>query len=244
MRRRKSLEYNTKGRSRLFLSESARPFAVSFSPTGGMTELIVTDNTTQALVASAQAGNREAFQELVARYETRLREIVELRMGRQVRGKTELDDLMQETFLRAWESVSHFEWRHESGLLRWFVSIAENRIRDTVKGPRGREVLELHDQSPAENPSASRVARRDERFDRLKGALGHLSPHHREVIRLSRLEGLKIREVAQRMNRSETAVKNLLLRALRDLKSSFGDTESLHLPDRRIVSDGFNEHEL
>ncbi|MBI4582659.1 MAG: sigma-70 region 4 domain-containing protein [Planctomycetes bacterium] len=54
------------------------------------------------------------------------------------------------------------------------------------------------------------------------------------MILLSRVEGLKIKEVARLMNRSESAAKNLLFRALRELKSSFGDTESLNLPDRRL----------
>ena len=54
------------------------------------------------------------------------------------------------------------------------------------------------------------------------------------MILLSRIEGLSIKEIAQRMRRSESAVKNLLLRALKGLRSSFGDTESLRLPDRGI----------
>ena len=199
-----------------------------------MTELTMTDIGTQALVAKAQAGDREAFGGLVARYEDQLRERLGLRMRWQVRGKTELDDVLQETFLRAFESIAHFKWHDENRFIRWLLSIAENRIRDTVKGPRGKEVFEFHEQSTAECASPSRLARRDERFDRLKESLAHLSADHREVILLSRIEGLKIREVAQRMNRSQSAVKNLLLRALHELKSSFGDTESIHLPDRRL----------
>jgi len=208
-----------------------------------MTEIIVTDNTTEILVAKAQAGNRKAFENLVARYNGRLREAVEVRMGRQVRGKVELDDVLQETFLRAFESIVHFQWRNEGGFLRWLVAIAENRIRDEIKGPRGKEVLELDEQSPIENTSPSRMARRDERFDRLKESVALLSPDHREVILLSRIRGLKIREIAQQMGRSESAVKNLLLRALQELKSLFGDTESLHLPHRSLTSGNSHEDE-
>jgi DNA-directed RNA polymerase specialized sigma24 family protein len=54
------------------------------------------------------------------------------------------------------------------------------------------------------------------------------------VIVLARVEELKIREIAERMERSESAVKNLLLRALRELRQNFGDTESLRLPDRSL----------
>lgn len=202
-----------------------------------MTELIVTDNPTRTLVSKAQAGDRDAFDALVVRYEEPLREFTRLRMGRRVQGKLEPDDVLQETFLRAFESIACFQWRDESGFLRWLQSIAENRIRDAVKGPRGSEFLLLHEAAPGGSPSPSTQARRHERFDRLEKSLAHLSPDHRQVILLSRIEGLKIKEVARRMHRSESAIKNLLLRALRELKSSFGDTDSLHLPDRRLGSD-------
>ena len=48
------------------------------------------------------------------------------------------------------------------------------------------------------------------------------------------MEGLKVREIAERMGRSESAVKNLLFKATKKLKESFGDTESLNLPDRSL----------
>ncbi len=56
-----------------------------------------------------------------------------------------------------------------------------------------------------------------------------LSPEHQTVLELSRMEGQSIRKIAERMGRSESAVKNLLLRATRKLRESFGDTQSLGL---------------
>ena len=75
---------------------------------------------------------------------------------------------------------------------------------------------------------------RGERVDRLKAAMHRLSADHREVIHLARIQKLPFKEIATRMNRSPGAVKVLLLRALRELKRSFGETESLHLPDRSL----------
>ena len=80
--------------------------------------------------------------------------------------------------------------------------------------------------------------RREERLSRLQEALEALSPEHREVIRLARFEGLPLREVARRMGRSPGAVRQLLWRALQALKASFGDTESLHLPERGLEDGG------
>jgi RNA polymerase sigma-70 factor (ECF subfamily) len=92
--------------------------------------------------------------------------------------------------------------------------------------------------SPPSQISAGRALRREERFERLEKALRGLSPDHREVIVLARIEGLQMKEIAERLGRSNSAVKNLLLRALKELKSSFGDTESFHLPDRSLKGKG------
>ena len=89
--------------------------------------------------------------------------------------------------------------------------------------------------------SASKAERRNERLERFEKALNQLSPDYRQAIVLSRIEGLSIEEVARRMNRSPNAVSHILLRALRKLRARFGDTESLHLPDRGFGEGGLIE---
>ena len=76
--------------------------------------------------------------------------------------------------------------------------------------------------------------RRKERFDRLQEALKKLSPDHRQVILLARIEGLPMAQIAERMNRSPKAVHQLLWRALQNLRTTFGETESFRLPDLRL----------
>jgi RNA polymerase sigma-70 factor (ECF subfamily) len=76
--------------------------------------------------------------------------------------------------------------------------------------------------------------RREERLQRLEAALRELSPEHREVIVLSRIENLPLAEVAERMERTPVAVSGLLLRALRKLRAAFGETESFALPARGL----------
>ena len=199
-----------------------------------MTELTVNMDSTRALISKAQTGDREAFDAVMSQFLDGLRRFIRSRMGPRVLAKLEPEDVLQETLLGAFQSIRHFRWRGNAGVSRWLEAIAENRIRDAIKGPRGDRALELSVEIEGSSSSPSWHARRDERFDRLEESLAHLKPEHREVILLARIEGLKISEVARRMNRSESAVKNLLLRALRELKSSFGDTESLRLPNRRL----------
>ena len=78
---------------------------------------------------------------------------------------------------------------------------------------------------------------REERFDRLEEALKSLSPDYQKVILLARVERLHLDEVAERMGRSRGAVRQLLWRALHELKNVFGETESLHLPPRSLNSE-------
>ena len=118
--------------------------------------------------------------------------------------------------------------------MRWLGTIAENLILNASKKYARQKNLRLDRDVAASEISPSKALRREERFDRLESALKDLSEDYRTVILLSRIEGLSIKEIAPRMRRSESAVKNLLLRALKGLRSSFGDTESLRLPDRGI----------
>lgn len=189
------------------------------------------DRSTAALVADAQGGDRAAFDELVSRYRDRLSRQIRSRLGERVGSRVEIDDILQETVSRAFEAVGKFRWQGEESFYRWLGSIAEHLIWN-VSQKKSLDRLELKTDVPARDATPSREARRSERFDRLEEAINRLNPDQREALKLARLEGVKVREIAVRMNRSTKAVYALLSRALDELKESFGDTESLHLPDR------------
>ena len=88
---------------------------------------------------------------------------------------------------------------------------------------------------PDDGTSPTRQIRRQERFDRLEAAIERLSDDHREVIKMTRIDGIPVREVAERMHRSEKATYQLLWRATSKLKEVFGDTKSFRLPaDRNL----------
>jgi len=186
------------------------------------------------LVQKAQAGDRDAFDHLARQVEPRLDALVRSRMSKEMRAALEPADVLQETLLRAHGAIARFRWDGDDSLLRWLGAIAENVILNVTKRLARRPALRLERDVAAAGASPSKALRREERFDRLEEALRGLSADHRTVIRLSRLEGLPVRDIAARLGRSEAAVKNLLLRALKALRASFGDTESLGLPARRL----------
>ena len=191
------------------------------------------------LIESAQRGDRSAFEELVAESREPLLKAIRRRMGRTLREKLEPEDVLQETLLRAFRSVKDFRWQGESSFGRWLEGIATKFILHSARTHRRRPELQLDRDAEGDDVSPSHSERRNERFNRLEQSIQNLSPEYRTVIHMSRIEGLRVSEIAQRTDRSQSSVKNLLFRAMQQLRRSFGDTESLHLPgDRHFGEEG------
>ncbi len=191
------------------------------------------------LVDRARRGDRAAFEELSESHRERLAGFIRSRIRPQFRPRLEMDDLVQEVFVRAVESVGRLRARDEDAFFGWLVGIAKNVVIQAVEGLQRAEAFQVVDEEvSAGSGSPSRDLRRGERFDRLEEAIDRLSADHREVVLLTRIEGLALAAVARRMGRSEEATKKLLWRALRELRRQFGDTESLSLPDRSLKPTG------
>lgn len=189
------------------------------------------DPLTERLIRDATDGLPSARSELVERHRAPLREYVRARVGSHLRSRIEIDDVLQESLARALASLSEFEWRGEGSFLRWLKGIASHEILRLAKRERHRNFIAIEPADlPDDGSSPSQGVRRKERFDRLQRALDGLSPEHREVIVLARIKGMRLTDVAERMDRTPNAVAQLLGRALTKLKEAFGDTESLSLP--------------
>ena len=200
--------------------------------------IMTLENQIPEWVAKAQSGDRDAFDRLVDQHQDRLERLVRSPMGRHLRSDAEPSDVVQDVLLRAFGAIDRFRWSGEDSFMRWLGAIAENVILNATKRLSRHRALRLDRSVAGDEKSPSKELRRGERFDRLEASLEQVSPDHREVILLARIEGLSIKEIARRMNRSESAIKSLLLRALKSLRQSFGDTESMGLPDRQLGEEG------
>jgi len=214
---------------------------------------MVPEATFQGLIQKAQAGDRLAFDKLVDRCAPRIEALVRRELGSKLSGKVEVEDLIQETFTNAWQSIEAFRWQGEEAFWAWLITIARHAIDNEAhwfsarKRAADREVSleqkslhhgeksrEMGDLLEANTPTPSKQLRRDLRFERLKEALQKLKTDHRKVILLMRIRGLSVKEAAREMGRSEGAISMLLFRALKQLKEIFGNTDSLHLSDRSL----------
>ncbi len=196
-----------------------------------MTGIMTEDEPMKSLIERARCGDREAFDSLARDVRGRLVAFVQSRLGQPLRGKLDPEDVVQETLLRAFEAVAAFRGADVEDLWKWLASIAEHLIWNASRKRSLKETsLTLEDSDHRVSPS--RGLRRKERLARLEESLSGLQPEQREVIVLAKIEGLKAREIAARLGRTEEAVRQILSRGLKALRQRFGDTESLHLPER------------
>lgn len=188
----------------------------------------------QVLVARARSGHRDAFDRLTCHYRSRLQSVVGSRLGEGLRQHVTMDDVLQETLLRAWRSIETFRWRGRDSFFRWLCGIATRVVLEAAGKHKHARWQPLDPEMMGGSVSPSKALRREERFALLRKALDGLPRDYRDVLTLVRLEGLSVTETARRLNRSPNAVSHLLLRALRKLRENLADTESLGLPDRSL----------
>ncbi len=190
----------------------------------------------EQLISEARNGNREAFNTLAERFRSSLQTIVEQRLGGYLRHKIEADDVVQESLFKAFQSIRLFEYRGPDSFLHWLRGIAENVLLYWARENKRKDLLPLLTEAAGKNVSPSKAMRQEERFRRLERAVSELSTDERQVILSARVEGLPMKEVAKRLNRSPAAVRQLLWRSLQKLRGSFGDTESFSLPQKSLIN--------
>ena len=187
------------------------------------------------LIEEAQAGDRRAFDELVRRYD---RSVLRLAL-RLVRREDEARDIYQETFLRLFRTLDRF--RHDCTLETYLYRIVTNVCMDHLRrratrlgepvpahGERdlGVDVFESHrDDNPDRDPA--RALERREIRRRIEGALAGLAPRERMVFELRHYEGLRLRDIGERIGTTEKTVKNCLFRAHHHLRSKLRDMEGI-----------------
>jgi RNA polymerase sigma-70 factor, ECF subfamily len=192
------------------------------------------------LLVMAKGGDGAALGRLLERYRNYMGLLVRLQVGRRLRSKVDIEDLLQEIGLEIHRKIPLFRGGSEREFLTWvrrvIGSILANQIRHYI-GTKGRDLRleralgdELDQSSRALNESLiasqsspSQQAVRREQAVLLADALQDLPEDYREVIILRQLEGLSFPDVARRMDRTEDSVKNVWLRALARLRRTLED---------------------
>jgi len=192
----------------------------------------------KALIESAVGGDEEALSELLSAHAGPLRARLVGTIAPQWKTLVDEDDVLQVTFLEAFLRIATFENRGEGAFLAWLTRIAQNNLKDAIRGlqrakrpdPRKRvgnggneesyvglvEVIGMTLTTP------SMHAAKGEMIRALDQALDRLPEDYRRVIRMYDLEGTPIEDVARELGRSAGAVYMLRARAHERLASELG----------------------
>ena len=166
-------------------------------------------NSDRELVSRAQAGDLRAFDELVSVHQARV-----FALARRILANDEdAADVQQETFVRAWRSLSRF--RQEAGFATWLHRIAVNlcltrkRRRETaVKDSFFADSL-----SHSAGPTAVATLERAELAAEMRKVMAGMPAHYRVLVVLREIEGRPFEEVAQILGCSEASARTRACRA-------------------------------
>lgn len=195
--------------------------------------------TQRGLIAQAVAGDKAALGDLLEQFGPGVE--ASLHISPTWRGVLEPADVMQVTYLEAFVEIKRFDVRRAEAFPAWLRRMAENNLRDAIRGleakknpsPRmqldaygGDASLALFDVLTAGVGTPSRVARGNEAGERLRQALMCLPPDYARTIQLYDLDGRSIDDVAAALGRSAGAIYMMRTRAhawLRELLGSPAD---------------------
>ena len=168
------------------------------------------------LLAKAQKGNLFAFEEIVKRHQKRVYGVA----FRIVRRHDLADDVVQETFIRAYESLGRFQLGRPFG--PWISTIAANLALNQVRSPRFREqpLPEAHAEVPTAAPSPLGDLLGGEADSKLQAAMDELPPEQRAVFVLRVVEDLSYREIAESLGLNLGTVMSRLSRAREKLREA------------------------
>lgn len=190
------------------------------------------DGATRELVRRVQAGEQQAWTELYQGYRDELLFYVRARLGRRLRSAVESEDVLQSVALAAFRAMPRFEPRGKGSLRRFLHVLVLNSIRDRADalGAAKRDgAVQPLDAQLAERLATAppgQLSYRDPVYERLERALAELPDEMREVVLLRRVEERSSREVAERLGKSDEAVRKLYSRALARLSVRLGAADA------------------
>ncbi len=176
----------------------------------------------EALVARAAAGDQRAFELLMIKYQRRIQRLV----GRMVRDVDLVDDITQETFIRAWRALPKF--RGDAQFYTWLYRIAVNTAkkalldlgRDRVRTESSmRGAHDDDDETSALGPEPTTdetpetVLAAQEIARAVNDAMQALPEELRQAVTLREIEGLSYDDIAQAMNCPIGTVRSRIFRA-------------------------------
>jgi RNA polymerase sigma-70 factor (ECF subfamily) len=180
--------------------------------------------TDAVAVQEVREGNPDAFRVLVERHSRSI-----FRLAYRMTGsEQDAEDMVQETFLRAYKQLHHFDGR--AGFGTWLYRIAANCSLDFIRARKKRQenhtpfdptdeaAPDIVTQQPAHDPSPERLAHSSEMARILGPAMDELSEMERSAFVLRHYEGLGMEEIGRALGVQPNAAKHSVFRAVQKLR--------------------------
>ena len=181
------------------------------------------DDSDAVAVAQAQAGDQDAFGLLVERHSIRLFQMVYRMTG----NEQDTEDVVQETFLRAYKQLNRFESR--AGFGTWLHRIAANCSLDFLRKRKRQDQhadpVELEAEEPMSTLSSHAPPPDDQVFhlevrQKIEAVMEQLTPMERTAFVLRHFEGRSIEEIGRALGTGPSATKQSIFRAVQKLRRS------------------------
>lgn len=145
-----------------------------------------------------------------------------------VKARYPVEDIVQDTYVRALENLTSLEQRNTATLMVWLQRIAHRLVIDKVRQKEsqqvnGQEASALYSAlTSSRQLTPSRECSRDEAIQALETALADLPEEHRLVLKLHYVEQLSFAQIAIRLDRTAGAIRGLHRNALQGLRRTMG----------------------
>jgi len=158
----------------------------------------------ESLVRRAQQRDQEAFAQLYEENFDKIYRYIVLKIG----NKTEAEDMTQQVFLKALQSISSFKWKGVP-FSAWLFRIAHNLVVDYLRKKAKQATTPLVESLASSDSNPELIAEQRLNIEQLLSVTKRLTPAQREVISLRFAGELPIAQVAKVMGKSQGAVKAL-----------------------------------
>ncbi len=190
------------------------------------------------LLARVRSGDDHAFVELFAHYRARLKQLLEFRMDRRLRGREDASDVLQEVYIDAHQRLHHYLKKPELSFYVWLRQLTTQRLIDIHRRHLMAEMRDVKQEVSinrfgaaatsasmasllaARLASPSQLVMQAEMIAQIEKALEQMDPVDREVLALRHFEELRNSEVAEVLGLKEAAASNRYVRALTRLRDA------------------------
>ena len=186
------------------------------------------DNEIRDLVERAKKYDKDAFGKIYDFYFDRVYKYAYYRIG----NHSEAEDIAEQVFLRALETIKGFEWR-DVPFLAWLFRIASNLVTDHYRRLSKMTITSLDEATTSQInvKSLDEMVAEKLNQEKLYAAISELTEEQQQVIILKFLVNLSNAQIAKFLNKTEGGVKSLQHRALNSLQKILKG----EMPDERQV---------